>query len=81
MPATNRLLFEAGGSFSAQILDREPQAESTQPTIVEQSNGLGYRAISTSAAESLVYLHQDVAELQRPRIYGTSPAATRSRSE
>ena len=31
-----------------------------QPTIVEQSNGLGYRAISTAAVESLVYLHQDV---------------------
>src|SRR5262245_14342010 len=60
MPATNRLLFEAGVSLSAQILDRNPQDESTQPTIVEQSSGLGYRAISTAAAESLVYLHQDV---------------------
>lgn len=60
MPADNRLLFEAGASFSAQILDRQPQADSTLPTIVEQTSNLGYRAISTSATESLVYLHQDV---------------------
>jgi hypothetical protein len=60
LPVTNRLLLEAGGSFSSQILDRQPQADSTQPTIVEQQNGLGYRAISWAAIESLVYLHQDV---------------------
>ncbi len=60
MPATSRLLFEAGASFSSQLLDREPQASSTEPTIVEQNGGIGYRAISTAAVESLVYLHQDV---------------------
>ena len=60
MPVTNRLLFEAGGSFSIQLLDRDPQPEATEPTIVESASGLGYRAISTSATESLVYLHQDV---------------------
>jgi hypothetical protein len=60
LPMTNRLLFEAGASFSAQLLDRSPQPDATEPTIVEQASGLGYRAISTSSTESLVYLHQDV---------------------
>jgi hypothetical protein len=43
-PATSRLLFEAGLSHYPVGFPRDPQAEATEPGIVEQASGFAYRA-------------------------------------
>lgn len=63
MPATGRLLIEAGGSFSVQRIHRAAQPESTEPAIRDVATGLGYRGISTLAHEAYVHLRQEVDNL------------------